>query len=165
MPIYPYQGAQSSSRCRNRLFVKNGLNVFWNDDLEVDARNIPNLFDKTGRFAFEVFRNGSLVTEQWTDVNAITGNASGGTMNTIARSPSILHDDMIVSYSFYEAGPGYNVLPNRHQCYVTVTPNFSAWIGSVAAPGSQQEEKFFHRLFLPAAHDVGMNSMQVAMPS
>ena len=140
--------------------TKNELNTFWNGDLEVDAHNIANLFDKTGRFTFQVFQNGKLITEQWTDVNAITGNASGGTMTTIANSPSVLLDDIIVSYGFYEAGEGFGVLPSRHQCYVTVTPNFSNWIGMVAAPNSPQEEQPLHRLFLPAAHDIGMNSMQ-----
>ncbi|KAH8887174.1 PLC-like phosphodiesterase [Thozetella sp. PMI_491] len=144
----------------NQTVVRNEVHTFWNEDLEVDSHNISSLFNKTGRFTFKVFRDGNQITEQWIDVNALTGNASGGTMETIANSPSILHDDIIVSYGFYEAGQGYGLLPNRHQCYVTVSPNYANWMGSVAAPGSPQEEAPFHRLVLPAVHDVGMNSMQ-----
>jgi hypothetical protein len=141
--------------------VKNELNQFWNGDLEVDSKNIHGLFDLAGRFTFKVFQNGALVTEQWTEVNALTGNASGGTMTTIANSPSVLHgSDVIVSYGFYEAGTDHDILPDRHQCYVTVTPNYSNWMGLIAGPGSPQEERPLSRLVLPAAHDVGMNSMQ-----
>ncbi|KAK0730917.1 PLC-like phosphodiesterase [Lasiosphaeris hirsuta] len=137
------------------------LNQFWNTPLEVETRNIVSFFDKKGRFTFKVFRNGQLITEQWVDVNAITGNASGGTMETIANTPSIFRgNDLIITYGLYEAGTGHDVLPNRHQCYVTVSPNYADWIGKLAPPGSPQENKPFGRLVLPSPHDVGMNSMQ-----
>ncbi|KAK4116102.1 PLC-like phosphodiesterase [Canariomyces notabilis] len=139
----------------------NELNRFWNGTMEVEAFAIDSLFDKRGRFTFKVFRDGNLITEQWIDVNAITGNASGGTMESIANTPSIFHgDDLIVCYGLYEAGRGHDILPNRHQCYITVTPNYSNWIGNVAPPGSDLENRPFTRLVLPSAHDVGMNSMQ-----
>ncbi|KAJ4297362.1 hypothetical protein N0V88_004280 [Collariella sp. IMI 366227] len=139
----------------------NELNRFSNVTMEVDARAIKSFFDKRGRFTFKVFLHRNQVTEQWIDVNAITGNANGGTMESIANTPSIFHgDNLIVSYGLYEAGNGHGLLPNRHQCYITVTPNYSNWIGSLAPPGSQLEKKPFSRLVLPAAHDVGMNSMQ-----
>ena len=134
---------------------------FWNGTLEVETRNIDSFINKTGRFTFKVFRNGNLVTEQWVNVNAITGDASGGTMNTIADTPSIFNGgDVIISYGLYEAGPGHDVLPNRHQCYITVTANHHTWMGWVAPPGSALENKPFGRFVLPSAHDVGMNSMQ-----
>ncbi|KAL2021395.1 hypothetical protein VTK56DRAFT_7260 [Thermocarpiscus australiensis] len=139
----------------------NELNRFWNGAMEVEAFNIHSFFDKRGRFTFKVFQHGELITEQWIDVNAITGNASGGTMESIANTPSVFHgDNLIVSYGLYEAGQGHGVLPNRHQCYITVTPNYANWMGSVAPPGSDLENKPFTRLVLPSAHDVGMNSMQ-----
>jgi len=141
--------------------IKIDQNQFWNGTLEVESRSIDSFFNKTGRFTFKVFRNGSLVTEQWVDVNAITGNASGGTMETIANTPSVFHGpDAIVTYGLYEAGAGREGLPNRHQCYITVTPNYGDWMGRLAPPGSPQENKPFGRLVLPSAHDVGMNSMQ-----
>lgn len=138
----------------------NELDRFWNGTMEVEAFAIKSFFDKRGRFTFKVFRHGQLITEQWIDVNAITGNASGGTMESIAETPSIFHgEDLIVSYGLYEAGKGHDVLPNRHQCYITVTPNYANWMGSAAPPGSDLENKPFTRFVLPSAHDVGMNSM------
>lgn len=137
------------------------LNQFWTGNLEVETRNITSFFDKKGRFTFKIFQNGSqLLTEQWIEVNAITGNASGGTMDTIASTPAILKDNLIITYGFYEAGPGHDLLPSRHQCYITVTPNYTTWMGTLIPPSSPLESKPFSRLVLPAAHDVGMNSMQ-----
>ena len=135
------------------------LNRFSNTALEVEAFAIKSFFDKRGRFTFKVFLHGNQITEQWIDVNAITGNASGGTMESIANTHTIFHDDKCISYGLYEAGEGHNLLPSRHQCYITVTPSFANWIGSVAPPGSDLENRPFSRLVLPAAHDGGMNSM------
>lgn len=92
----------------------------------------------------------------------LTCSKGEGTMTTIANTHSVVHSDprIIVSYGFYEAGHGHDILPNRHQCYVTVTPNYSDWLGQVAPIGSPQRDQPFRRLVLPAAHDVGMNSMQ-----
>ncbi|KAK4129113.1 PLC-like phosphodiesterase [Parathielavia appendiculata] len=136
------------------------LHRFSNTAMEVEAFAISSFFDKRGRFTFKVFLHGNQIAEQWIDINAITGNASGGTMESIANTPSIFHDDIIISYGLYEAGNGHDLLPNRHQCYITVTPNYANWIGSVAPPGSELENRPFTRLVLPSAHDVGMNSMQ-----
>lgn len=134
---------------------------FWNGSLEVETRNISSFFNKTGRFDFKVFRNGQLVTEQWVDVNAITGNASGGTMDSIANTPAVFNGpDAIITYGLYEAGVGREGLPNRHQCYIAVTPNYADWMGQLAPLGSPQENKPFGRFVIPSAHDVGMNSMQ-----
>lgn len=145
-----------------QTITKTELHQFWNGDLEVDAANIPSFFDKSGRFTFKVVHNGRVVTEQWNEVNALTGGVGEGTMNSIAKTPSILvaHDPaLIVSYGFYCAGTGHNLLPGRHQCYITVTPNYADWVGRVAPIGSPQKDHPFRHLVLPAAHDVGMNSM------
>lgn len=139
----------------------NELHRFASTGLEVEAFAIKSMFDKRGRFTFKVFLHGSQVTEQWIDVNALTGNASGGTMEAIANQRSIFHsDELVVSFGLYEAGDGHDLLPNRHQCFITATPAFADWIGSVAPPGSDRENKPFSRLVLPSAHDVGMNSME-----
>ncbi|CAN8100776.1 unnamed protein product [Discula destructiva] len=142
--------------------VKNELHQFWNGDLEVDSHNIDSFFNKTGRFTFKVLHNGKVVTEQHMEVNSITGSADEGTMVSIADSHSILHRDpnIIISFGFYESGPGDGPLPDRHQCYITVTPNYCDWMGRVAPPGSPQKDRPFRKLVLPAAHDVGMNSMK-----
>ncbi|KAK4233996.1 PLC-like phosphodiesterase [Achaetomium macrosporum] len=136
------------------------LNRFSKFHLEVEAREIDSFFDKRGRFTFKVFHHGNQITEQWIDVNALTGNASGGTMESIANQRSIVHGDaFIICYGLYEAGDGHDLLPAQHQCYITVAPNYADWMRSVAPPGSDREDKPFSRLVLPAAHDVGMNSM------
>lgn len=130
-------------------------------DLEVESSQIDSFFNKTGRFTFKVLHDGNVITEQWIQINALTGDASKGTMSTIANSRSIRHQnpDLFVSYGFYEAGQGHGILPDRHQCYITVTPDFSGWIGQVAPIGSPQKDQPFRKLVLPAAHDVGMNTM------
>ncbi|GAB1310653.1 PLC-like phosphodiesterase [Madurella fahalii] len=138
----------------------NELNRFWNGTMEVRASAIrsviPNI--KLGRFTFKVFHDGEQITEEWVTVNAITGMAGAGTMETINETPSIIHGDkLVISYGFYEAGRGHEVLPDTHQCYITVTPNYSKWLGTLAPPGSVLENKPFSRLVLPSAHDVGMN--------
>lgn len=140
--------------------VKQALNVFSSDDLEVDTAHIDSFFDKVGRFTFTVKHNGSQLTEQWVEVNALTGHVGKGSMTTIAETPSIVSDNIIVSYGFYTSGNGEEGLPNRHQCYVTVTPNHANWMGSVAPHDSPQAGKPFSQLVLPAVHDVGMNSLK-----
>ncbi|KAL2255931.1 hypothetical protein VTK26DRAFT_2469 [Humicola hyalothermophila] len=151
------------------------LRRFHNVSLEVEASDISSFFDKRGRFTFKVHHRGKLVTEQWINVNALTGNASGGTMESIADTRSIFHEyeqsgsrsGLVVCYGFYEAGRGHradeqHVLPNRHQCYVTVSPDYASWQGALAPAGSPLAGKPFGRLVLPSAHDVGMNSMTSA---
>jgi hypothetical protein len=86
------------------------LNRFHKVSMEVDAKAISSFFDKRGRFTFKVFHNNKLVTEQWIDVNALTGNASGGTMEVIAQTPSIFWENKLaVCYGLYEAGPGHGL--------------------------------------------------------
>ena len=163
MQVYTYiavPGCSIELSVPKQNLTKNEQRVFWNQDLEIESKNIDSFFNKTGRFAFKVVRNGEVITEQWVDVNAITGNLGEGTMNTIANTPSVVRGDIIVAYSFYAAGSGHEGLPNRHQCNITVSPNYNGWMGSVAPDGSPQADRPFHRLCLPAVHDVGMNSMQ-----
>ena len=83
-------------------------------------------------------------------------------MKTMEDQASVITSDVIVCYGFYNAGSGVAGLPSSDQCYVTVTPNYSGWMGEVAAPRSSQASKPFSKFFLPAAHDIGMNSMQNA---
>lgn len=163
--VYTYIAAGGCSielSVPGQTVVKDQLHQFWNGDLEVESSKIDSFFDKTGRFAFKVLHEGRLVTEQWVEVNALTGSVGEGTMTTIANTHSVVHPDpnIIVSYGFYESGHGHDILPNRHQCYITVTPDYSDWLGQVAPIGSPQRDQPFRRLVLPAAHDVGMNSMQ-----
>ncbi|KAA8629129.1 hypothetical protein SMACR_01498 [Sordaria macrospora] len=151
---------------------------FFSRAIEVEARNIPSLFDKKGRFSFRVNLNvngqqeNRVITEQWIDVNAVTGLATGGTMDSIASTPSIFswvdpdgtpkRREVVVTYGFYESGPTtqrQDILPKRHQCYIAVSPAGSRWMEDLIPPGSWQENRRFRRLVLPSAHDSGMNSM------
>lgn len=142
---------------------RSDLRVFQNEDLEVDKAHLGGLLATTGRFSFKVVRDegGDVLTEQWIEVNALTGNAGNGSLHSISETQSVVHEptNTIVSFGFYEAGGGYGGLPNRHQCYVTVTPNYGSWMGQVAPAGSRQADQPFRKFVLPAAHDVGMNSM------
>ncbi|KAF2274706.1 PLC-like phosphodiesterase [Westerdykella ornata] len=135
---------------------------FTIDHLEVDAKNLGP-FKLTGRFSFKVRRNGQDLTEQWIDINCLTGALGDGTMNNMDQTPSIFVEDLVITYGFYDAGPGQAGLPRQHQCYVTVTRNNQDWMRELAPPGSPQADKPFHRLVLPCPHDVGMNSMQTSL--
>jgi hypothetical protein len=135
--------------------------VFESEDFEVDARNIRWPLNLTGRFQFKVRNDGRTLTEQWMDVDPVSGLIkSGSTMDDIMlETRSILDDELILSYGVYAAGAGSAGLPKRHQCYITVTQNWSVWQGIVAPLGSDAELQPFNRLVLPSPHDVGMNSM------
>ncbi len=94
------------------------------------------------------------------DINILTGDLGDRALNTFREMPLVLVKDTISTYDFYQACSGTAVLPNRCQCYVTVTPNRSSSIGTVAATGCETAEKLFSRLVLPSAHDVDMIDVQ-----
>ncbi|KAG0650963.1 hypothetical protein D0Z07_2228 [Hyphodiscus hymeniophilus] len=142
--------------------IKSQLREFSNDHVEVDKAHIKSPFSFTGTFCFKVSEDGRQVAEESIDINVLAGDLEGGSMKTMENQLSVVTPDVIVAYGFYDAGPGVEGLPSSNQCYVTVTPNYSNWMHDVAAPGSPQSEKPFIRFFLPAAHDIGMNSMASA---
>ena len=142
--------------------LKSDLNVWGSVLLEVDKKNISGLFNFVGRFTFKVTRNGATITSQWVDIDSMTGNLAGGTMKSMVDQVSYLSGDIIVTYMFYDAGAGTAGLPNTDQCYVIVSPNNGNWMGQAAPPGTDQAKKPFSRFVLPAAHDMGMNSMQTS---
>ncbi|RDW71674.1 hypothetical protein BP5796_07708 [Coleophoma crateriformis] len=142
--------------------VRRELRVFSSDHLEVDKASISGAFKFTGTFSFRVTKDGSQVTFQDVGINTLTGDNESGSMETMGNQLSVVTNEVIVTYGFYDAGPGVTGLPSSDQCWVTVTPNYSGWMGQVAPPGSTQAAQPFTKLFLPAAHDIGMNSMQSA---
>ncbi|ORY04123.1 PLC-like phosphodiesterase [Clohesyomyces aquaticus] len=135
--------------------TKRHADQFHTDHLEVDTKNLGT-FKFSGRFTFKVLRDGRQLVEQWTDVNALTGALENGTMNNMDQTPSIFTEDLIVSYGFYDAGPGVAGLPKQHLCYVTVTRNNEHWMRDLPS------DKPFSRIVLPSSHDIGMNSLQTA---
>ena len=142
------------------VILHNQFQEWSNDHLEVEKRNIPGFFNSKGRFSFSVYENGMQLTHQWVDINTLTGELGDGTMNDLKHTPSVLASNTVITYGFYHAGIGHAGLPDRCQCYVTVTPNCSAWMATVAPAGSSQAEQMFSRFVLPSAHDVGMNDEQ-----
>jgi hypothetical protein len=131
---------------------------FTTDHLEVDKKDLST-FSLTGEFSFTVRRDGRDLTRQSICVNAVTGKLSNGDMMYMDRTPSIFIEDLVIAYGFYDAGPGYAGLPKQHQCYVTVTPNFAHWMRDTIPQDAEISTRPFNRMVLPAAHDVGMNSM------
>jgi hypothetical protein len=140
--------------------VRNEIDQWHSDHLEVDKAKLNGPFNFTGRFTFKVTENNAEITSQWCDINTMTGNLEQSTMKAMRDQRSIIRDNLIVTYGFYDADQGQAGLPNSHQCWVTVTPNHANWLGALAPGGSPQAQKKFSSLFLPAAHDIGMNSMQ-----
>lgn len=142
-----------------RILSHNNTGAFDNDHLEVDKGNLPGIFSTTGRFSFNVKLNGNQVVNEWADINVLTGNPEGGTFKALVDQQAIQVNDIIVCYGFYDAGSGAAGLPNSHQVYVTVTPRYSDWMHSIAPAGSTQAAEKLTKFVLPAAHDIGMNSM------
>ncbi|KAF2197509.1 PLC-like phosphodiesterase [Delitschia confertaspora ATCC 74209] len=141
--------------------TKHEERTYTRDHLEVETKNL-GAFKFTGRFSFTVRRDGRDLANQWVDVNALTGSLENGTMKDMEQTPSIFAEDVVIVYGFYDAGPGAAGLPKQHECYVTVTQNYSDWMRDVAPPGSEKADKPFNRMVLPSPHDIGMNSMQNA---
>jgi hypothetical protein len=142
--------------------IKNQLRQFSDDHLEVDKEHIKSPFNFNGTFSFKVTQNGQQLANESVNINTLSGDLESGTMKTVEDQTSIVNPSVIVNYGFYDAGHGVAGLPSSDQCYVTVTPNYSSWQHDIAPPGSPQADKPFTHLFLPAAHDIGMNSMASA---
>lgn len=141
----------------------NEPNTFFTHMLEVDKAKLGGVFKVSGRFSFQVHRGDTQITEQWVEINAITGSLGEGTMRNMSETPSIIQNDLVVTYGFYDAGSGgESGLTSMDQCYVTVTPNYSKWQEDLVQSGSG-DDKPFSRFVLPAVHDVGMNTMQNAV--
>ncbi|KAF2437124.1 PLC-like phosphodiesterase [Tothia fuscella] len=143
-----------------RTLIRKDVDHWFNDHLEVDKKNIKDHFNFTERFTLQVRSNNNKITSQWCDINTLTGNVEQSTMKAMRDQRSIIKSDLIVTYGFYDADQGQAGLPNSDQVWVTVTPNRANWMGELAPAGSIQARQRFSKLVLPAAHDIGMNSMQ-----
>jgi hypothetical protein len=130
--------------------------------LEIESHNISGLRSFTGRFQWRVFKDGVELASKYNDVNTLTGNLAGGEMVATQHFAPIKTEDAIIAYGFYDAGHGEAGLTNRDQCYVSICYDHSAWMGSVAPPGSPEAQQPFSKFVLAAPHDDGMCSMQSA---
>lgn len=155
-------GCQIEFSVPGGAITKDQLRVFNSDHLEVDSKNIEGHFNFTGTFAFKVTQNGNQIAHEHVEINAVSGNLGAGSLKSMDDQQSRVANDVIVSYGFYDAGAGIAGLPKSDQCWVAVAPNYSAWMAQIAPRGSPQASKPFSKLFLPAPHDIGMNSMQNA---
>ncbi|CAM6085912.1 unnamed protein product [Calypogeia fissa] len=145
----------------SNAIISGSKGPWHNSRLVVDFHKIEGWFNYSGKFQFTVNRDGQNLTQQWQMVNAVTENLGDGTLLNVQDQTAKYssNNDFIVSYSFYDAGAGLFGLPDAHQCYVTIAPNRSDWMGSVVAPeGSNESTMPFRRFVLPAAHNFGMNT-------
>ncbi|ETI25376.1 hypothetical protein G647_02149 [Cladophialophora carrionii CBS 160.54] len=143
--------------------IKSGMKRFTIDHLELERKDTtPPYFN--GIFRCRVLQNGREVFNKWVEINAITGTLGQGTMTTLVDQTSLISNDICVTHCFYDAPHKGNIagLPYWDQFYVTVSPNISAWMSTIAPLGSVAAAKPFRRLVLPAAHDVGMNSLHTS---
>jgi hypothetical protein len=97
--------------------IRNQLKTFFNDHLEVDKKEIKGTFNFTGTFDFKVTRNGNQITQQSVNINTLTGNLEAGTLKSMDNQTSIVTNDLIIAYGFYDAGPGVDGLPSSDQCW------------------------------------------------
>ncbi|KAF2020893.1 PLC-like phosphodiesterase [Aaosphaeria arxii CBS 175.79] len=155
------QGVEIEFEVPKNSITKRDPDKFTIDHLEVESSNLPRLKIK-GNFSFKVRRDGRELTNQWIEVNSMTGGLGGGTMKNMDQTPAIFVDGLIIVYAFYDAGPGLAGLPKQHQCFVTVTHNYENWMRDIAPPDTEKADRKFNKMVLPSAHDIGMNSMQTA---
>jgi hypothetical protein len=142
--------------------MRSDQHEFMSDHLEVESHNLPH-FRLTGRFEFIVRCDGRELTRQWVAINALTGKLEDGSMVNMSQTPSIFADNLIICYGFYDAGPGLAQLPKQHQCYITVTQNYENWMRDVIPQADDKSNRPFHKMVLPSAHDIGMNSMSSSL--
>jgi hypothetical protein len=146
-----------------KILTKTSLKQWTNDHLEVDKTNIPGPFNFNGVFRCRVIQQATELFNKYVEINVLTGNLQSGNMKDMLDQTSVLANGVSISFTFYDA-PNKSVagLPTSDQFYVSVTGDNSNWMGVVAPPHSPVAAQPFTRLILPAAHDIGMNSLQNA---
>jgi hypothetical protein len=147
-----------------QFLIKSDLKQFTLDQIAVKKANIPGIFNFTGIFRCRVLQNGGEVMNKWVQINTLTGNMEEGNMKVMEDQISVISDNLCITYSFWDAPNQKNEagLPTLNQFYVAVSPNSSQWMSTIAPIGSPYGTNPFTRFVLPAAHDIGMNSMQNA---
>ncbi|CAI6319130.1 unnamed protein product [Periconia digitata] len=144
------------------------------DHLEVESSALPR-FKFSGEFSFSVQtttnnNNEKKLTKQSVLVNTLTGALESGTMKTMSETHSIFTTtnennqpkEVVITFIFYDAGPGLAHLPKQHHCSVTTTLNHSSWMTLTIPSSSPLSSRPFKKMVLPSAHDVGMNTMSSA---
>ena len=75
-------------------------NNFQKNHLEIDYKHISGVFNHTGKLEWKVISNGSVIADQYNDINTLSGNLEGGTMTKILSTPMIVGPNSIVTYGF-----------------------------------------------------------------
>jgi len=101
--------------------VNTSADNFSCNDLEVDSKNVPGATVFTGKFQWRVLRNGVEIASAYNNINSLSGRMEGGTMTKTEAALSIIKDDLIISYGFYDADAdaGLVGLPDKDQCWVS----------------------------------------------
>lgn len=102
----------------NQRVVNTSADNFSCRDLEVDSKNIPGETVFTGKFQWRVLRDGVELASEYNNINSLSGRMEGGTMTKTEAALSILKEDLIITYGFYDSGAGVAGLPNKEQCWV-----------------------------------------------
>jgi hypothetical protein len=67
----------------------------------------------------------------------------------MSQTPSIFTDNLIITYAFYDAGPGHAGLPKQHQCSVSVTRNLSTGCVTSRPPPPRAPKSRYQNGFSP----------------
>ncbi|KAF2668748.1 PLC-like phosphodiesterase [Microthyrium microscopicum] len=153
-------GCQVEFSIPGHTITKTNQKEYASDHLELDKKDLKGIFNFSGIFRFRVTQNGQELANKWVQINVLTGNLETGNMKAMEDQIAIVTKDIVITYTFYDAGNGEVGLPKWVQCMVSVSPNYSQWMTTVAAPGSSLASRPFVNFCLPSSHDIGMNSMQ-----
>ena len=88
-------------------------------------------------------------------IDPITGILFSSDFGHLLKTRSLFVGNHVISYGFYDAGPGYVGLPNRDQVYIYVGKNQSNWLGGLIAKYPDQNIQI-KDLVLAGSHDSGM---------
>jgi hypothetical protein len=122
--VYSYTSVSNVSiefAVPGKVIKNTAANNFTGTDLEVDSEDIPGINVFTGKFTWKVMRDGKELASAYNNINSLSGRLEGGTMTKTEAALSIMKDDVITSYGFYDAGQGLAGLPNKDQCWVCWT--------------------------------------------
>jgi hypothetical protein len=141
--------------------TKTSCKQWTNDHLEIDKANISGTFNYSGIFRCRVTQKGEDIFNRFVEVNVLTGSLLSGNMKDMVDQTSVQVNGVSISFTFYNA-PHTSVagLPTSDQFYISVSGDNSNWMSLVAPAHSTIAAKKFTSLILPAAHDIGMNSLQ-----
>lgn len=148
------------------------LGAHAQDRLEVESSRLPR-FKFSGDFEVHVAglrgREDHALLQRSVGVNTLTGKLEVGGIGcgTVfvdgqAGGGKGEGDGVVVTYTFYDAGPGLAHLPKQHHCAVTTTVDKAAWMARVVPSASPLADTPFRKMVLPAPHDAGMNSLDTA---